>query len=396
MEFAKRLNQISTSKTLALTNRVFELKQAGIDVISLNVGEPDFETPQHIKNAAIEAIKKGYTRYTQSTGIPQLKNAILNKYKKNYDVSFSSSNVIVTCGGKFALACAILALCNEGDEVLIPSPYYVSYADMVKLAGAKPVFVKTNAEDNFSLDFAALDKAFSSKSKMLIFNNPNNPTGIVYGEKVTKKLAGWLKSTNIIALTDDIYDSIVFNDIKIRQLISYTEIEDQVISVNGVSKTYAMTGWRIGFAVAHKKYISQMAKIQSHMITHPTTISQWAAVEALSGDQSCVMSMKESFKERRDFVFNRLCGLKKVNCSKSSGAFYLFPEISEFFGKSIGNYKIENAVDFCQYLLEEHKVALVPGDAFGAPYHVRISFATSLENLDKAMDRIQHGLQNLN
>ena len=284
MEFAKRLDKITSSKTLALTNRVFELKQAGVDVISLNVGEPDFETPQHIKNAGIEAIKKGYTRYSQSTGIPQLKEAIIEKYKKDYGVNVASSNVIVTCGGKFALASAILALCDEGDEVLVPSPYYVSYSDMVKIAGAKPVFVKTNAEDNFSLDFAALEKAVSSKTKMLIFNNPNNPTGIVYGEKVTKKLAGWLKSTNLIALTDDIYDSIVFDGLKIRQLISYPEIEDQVISVSGVSKTYAMTGWRIGYAVAHKKYISQMAKIQSHMITHSTTISQWAAAEALSGD----------------------------------------------------------------------------------------------------------------
>lgn len=395
MEFARRLQQILPSRTLTITNRVLEMKRAGEDVISLGAGEPDFDTPEHIRKAAIEAIHRGYTRYTHSTGIPELKEAIAEKLKRDNLIDVEPSQVIVSCGGKFALASAVLAVCDVGDEVLILSPYWVSYPEMVRLAGATPVFVPTNAADNFSLDFSALEKLCSPRTKMLMFNNPVNPSGAVYDVRVTDNLAGWLKSTNLIALTDEIYESMVYDSLKIRSLASYPEIREQVITVNGVSKTYAMTGWRIGYAAGPEKIISQMAKIQSHMTSNPTTISQWAAVAALSGDQSFITRMRKSFKERRDFVCMRLNEIEGVSCSRGRGAFYLFPDISHFFGKSHDRHKIENVVDLCQYLLEMHKVAVIPGDAFGAPAHIRISFATSLPLLEEAMNRIQNGLRNL-
>lgn len=395
MNFAQRLAQILPSQTLSITNRVLEMRKTGENIISLGAGEPDFATPEHVKQAAIEAINKGYTKYTVSTGIPELKEAIAAKLKRDNNIDVLPSEVIVSCGGKFALAAAVLALCEEGDEVLIPSPYWVSYPEMVRLAGAKPVFVPTIAEKGFAFDFDALQRAVTPKTKMLMFNNPVNPSGAVYDEKVTDNLAEWLKSTKILALTDEIYESIIFDDIAIRSLASYPEIKEQVITVNGVSKTYAMTGWRIGYAAGPKKIISQMAKIQSHTTSNPTSISQWAALAAISGDQSFVTEMKEAFKERRNFVYDRLNEMPGITCTKGLGAFYLLPDASYFLDSDAGKGKMKDIVALCQYLLEEYKVAVVPGNAFGVPNHFRISFATSLEQLSEAMDHIHAGLQNL-
>lgn len=395
MNFARRLDKILPSKTLSITNRVLEMRKAGEDIISLGAGEPDFATPEHVKHAAIDAINKGFTKYTVSTGIPELKEAIATKLKKNNNIDVNPSQVIVSCGGKFALAAAVLALCEEGDEVLIPSPYWVSYPEMVRLAGAKPVFVPTKAEQCFAFDFDELQRALTPKTKLLMFNNPVNPSGAVYDEKVTDNLAEWLKSTNILALTDEIYESIIFDDIAIRSLASYPEIKEQVITVNGVSKTYAMTGWRIGYAAGPKKIIAQMAKIQSHTTSNPTSISQWAAVSAISGDQSFVTEMKAAFKKRRDFVYDRLNKMSGLTCTNGLGAFYLLPDASYFLNQRTGKGKMKDVVELCQYLLEEYRVAVVPGNAFGVPNHFRISFAASMEQLSEAMDRIQAGLHNL-
>lgn len=395
MNMAKRLEKILPSKTLGITNRVLELRSAGQDVVSLGAGESDFNTPDFIKQAAIDAIHKNLTRYTNSTGIPELKETIAKKLKHDNNIDLDPSDVIVSCGGKFALAAAILAICEEGDEVLIPAPYWVSYPEMVRLSGATPVFVPTKEEQNFALDLDVLEQFTTQQTKMIIFNNPVNPTGAVYDVTVTDNLADWLKSTNIVALTDEIYEFLLFDNTNIRSLASYPEIKDQVLTINGVSKTYAMTGWRIGYAAGPKKFISQMAKIQSHMTSNPTSISQWAAVAAISGDQSFVKEMASSFKKRRDYVYQRLTEMNGVSCQKGQGAFYLFPDVSHFFGKSDGDKKITDINGLCQYLLDEKNVALVPGDAFGAPNHFRISFATSLEQLQEAMDRLQAGLQNL-
>lgn len=395
MNMAKRLEKILPSKTLGITNRVLELRSAGQDVVSLGAGESDFNTPDFIKQAAIDAIHKNLTRYTNSTGIPELKETIAKKLKHDNNIDLDPSDVIVSCGGKFALAAAILAICEEGDEVLIPVPYWVSYPEMVRLSGATPVFVPTKVEQNFALDLDVLEQFTTQQTKMIIFNNPVNPTGAVYDVTVTDNLADWLKSTNIVALTDEIYEFLLFDNTNIRSLASYPEIKDQVLTINGVSKTYAMTGWRIGYAAGPKKFISQMAKIQSHMTSNPTSISQWAAVAAISGDQSFVKEMASSFKKRRDYVYQRLTEMNGVSCQKGQGAFYLFPDVSHFFGKSDGDKKITDINGLCQYLLDEKNVALVPGDAFGAPNHFRISFATSLEQLQEAMDRLQAGLQNL-
>ncbi len=395
MNMAKRLEKILPSKTLGITNRVLELRSAGQDVVSLGAGEPDFNTPDFIKQAAIDAIHKNLTRYTNSTGIPELKETIAKKLKQDNNIDLDPSEVIVSCGGKFALSAAILAICEEGDEVLIPAPYWVSYPEMVRLSGATPVFVPTKAEQNFALDMDILQQFTTQQTKMIIFNNPVNPTGAVYDVTVTDILADWLKSTNIVALTDEIYEFLLFDNTNIRSLASYPEIKDQVLTINGVSKTYAMTGWRIGYEAGPKKFISQMSKIQSHMTSNPTSISQWAAVAAISGDQSFVKEMASSFKKRRDYVYQRLTDMNGVSCQKGQGAFYLFPDVSYFLGKSDGDKKITDINGLCQYLLDEKKVAVVPGDAFGAPNHFRISFATSLEQLQEAMDRLQAGLQNL-
>ena len=395
MNLSKRLSKIEPSETLAITNRVLEMKTNGEDVIGLGAGEPDFDTPVHIRQAAIEAINAGHTRYTQATGIPQLREAISYRFKQDNGIDYGPDEIIVSCGGKHVLATAILAICNEGDEVLIPSPYWVSYPAMVWLSGAEPVFVPTKPDKEFSFDVELLKRSITEKTKVFMFCNPVNPTGAVYGVDQTDQIAEVLKDTNIIIITDELYHSMIFDDIKIRSLATYPELEGRVISVNEVSKAYAMTGWRIGYAAGPHKYISQMGKIQSHMTSNPTSIAQWAALAALTGPQDCVREMTAIFKQRRDFVYKSLMKIKGIGCHRSHGTFYIFPDVSKFFPAHVNDYNIENVVDLCNYILETQKVALVPGSAFGSPKHLRISFATSMTSLQQAMERVHSGLQDL-
>ncbi len=395
MNLSKRLSKITPSETLAITKRVLEMKTNGEDVIGLGAGEPDFDTPVHIRQAAIEAINAGHTRYTHAMGIPQLREAISHRFKKENGIDHGPDEIIVSCGGKHVLATAFLAICDEGDEVLIPSPYWVSYPAMVRLSGAKPVFVPTMLDNGFSFDTELLKKSITEKTKVFMFCNPVNPTGVVYGVDQTDQIVEVLKDTNIIIITDELYHSMIFDDIKIRSLATYPELEGRVISVSGVSKAYAMTGWRIGYAAGPQKFISQMGKIQSHMTSNPTSIAQWAALSALTSSQDCVQEMTAIFKQRRDFVYESLMKIKGIGCHRSQGTFYIFPEVSKFFPAHINEYKIENVVDLCNYILETQKVALVPGSAFGSSKHLRISFATSMTNLQQAMERVHSGLYNL-
>lgn len=396
MHFSERVTRITASQTLAITKRVLELKRGGENVIGLGAGEPDFDTPAHIREAAIDAINKGYTRYTQPTGIPELKEAIVARFQKQNGIESKPENVIVSCGGKHVLSTAMLSICEKGDEVVIWSPYWVSYPAMVRLAEAEPVIISTRANEQFSLDLEELSGAITPNTRAIIFCNPVNPTGAVYGPEQTDALVDVLSATDAMIIADELYDNMLYDNVQVRSLGSYSALKGRVITVNGVSKAYAMTGWRIGYAVGPEEHISQMAKIQSHMTSNPTSISQWAALAALTGPQDCVKTMVRTFKERRDFVFDRLNEIEGIVCQPCHGAFYLFPDISAFFGRSSENFKIGSSVDFCTYLLESAKVALVPGEAFGSPNHVRISFATSLELLGEAMDRIQNALTRLN
>ena len=395
MHFAERMSRVSPSQTLAITNRVLELKRQGEDVIGLGAGEPDFDTPAHIKQAAIQAIEKGHTKYTQSTGIPELKEAVAARFALDHGVHYNPEQIIVSCGAKHALANAIFAVADRNDEVVIFSPYWVTYPELVKLAGARPVFVETDARRGFAIDPDRLRAAITPKTRAVIFNNPVNPTGAVYDEPALRQLVSVLADENVVVISDEIYNRIYYGEKRPLSLASFPEIRDRVIVISGVSKSYAMTGWRIGYALGPRPVIAQMSKIQSHTTSNPTSISQWAAVAALTGPQEPADEMVAAFRVRRDRIQARLDAMDGIVCPRTRGAFYFFPDVSHFFGRSFRGETIENSADFCRFLLEEQKVALVPGEAFGNGNHVRISFATSLEVLEEAMDRIEAGLKAL-
>ncbi len=395
MQLADRVNRIQDSKTVAISNTVLRLQHQGDHIVSFGAGEPDFDTPDFIKRAAIAAIQEGKTKYTHVMGIPQLREAIARKLKKDNKLDYEIDQIVVTTGGKQALFNAVLSICQEGDEMLIPSPYWVSYPEQARLAGATPVFIQSHAENGFKITPEDLERAITPRSKLLIFNSPNNPSGAVYDSELLQKLADVLAGTSILVLTDEIYEKIVFDGRTHVSLASFPEIKEQVVVVNGVSKAYAMTGWRIGYAAGPKEIISAMTKIQGHSTSNPNTIAQWASVEALSHDSESVQNMVAQFHKRRDYVYKRLSAMPGIQCAKPEGTFYIFPKISDYFGKTYRSYKILNSFDFCQFLLEEEKVAIIPGGAFGMDSFARLSFATSDQDLEEGMNRIERGLTKL-
>ncbi|NOY78998.1 MAG: pyridoxal phosphate-dependent aminotransferase [Calditrichaeota bacterium] len=395
MQLADRVRRIQSSKTVGISNTVLRLRHEGNHVVSFGAGEPDFDTPDFIKQAAIEAIQKGKTKYTQVMGIPELREAIARKLKKDNNLDFDTDQIVVSTGGKQALFNAVLSLCQEGDEVLVPTPYWVSYPEQVKLAGASPVYVPSRVENGFKITADDLKRAITSKSKLLIFNSPNNPSGAVYDREWLQDIATVLAETSLVILTDEIYEKIVFDGRTHVSLASFPEIKNRVVVVNGVSKAYAMTGWRIGYAAGPREIISAMIKIQGHSTSNPNTIAQWASVAALSHDAKEVRDMVAEFQKRRDYVYRRLSQMPGIHCRKPEGTFYIFPKVSDYFGKTYHSYRISNSFDFCQFLLEEEKVALIPGGAFGMDSFVRISFATSFQEIEEGMDRIERGLTKL-
>ena len=381
------LKRIKPSPTIAVTSKARELRAAGKDVIGLGAGEPDFDTPDNIKEAAIEAIKKGDTKYTAVDGTPALKKAIQAKFKRENGLSYDVNQITVGTGGKQVLYNAFMATINKGDEVIIPAPYWVSYPDIILLAGGKPKIVKCEEKDNFKLTPLKLKKAITKKTKWIILNSPSNPTGSSYTKSEIKDLAEILKKNKkIYILSDDIYEHITYDNFKFSTIAEIKDLKNRTLTMNGVSKSYSMTGWRIGYAAGPVEIIKAISKIQSQSTSNPSSISQAAAVEALNGTQDFIQTRASSFKERRDFVVSSLNNIKGLSCLKPEGAFYVFPNCKNLLNKKT---KLKTDTDFVQKLLEQANVAVVQGSAFGLPGYFRISYATSMENLKKAMERIK-------
>jgi len=392
------LKRIKPSPTLAVTQKAREMKDAGKDVIGLGAGEPDFDTPDNIKEAAIDAIRRGETKYTAVDGTPKLKKAIQGKFSRENNLSYELSQISVGTGGKQIIYNAFMATLNPGDEVIIPAPYWVSYPDMVLLAGGKPKIIQCSEKNEFKIKPKELKKAISKKTKWLIINSPSNPTGSCYTEKELEELSEILiKNKRIYILSDDIYEHITYDGFKFFTIAQIDALKDRTLTMNGVSKSYSMTGWRIGYGAGPKEIIKAMAKIQSQSTTNPSSISQAAAVEALNGTQEFIKTRTESFKERRDFVVKSLNKIKGLTCFKPNGAFYVFPNCKSCLNKKdIKNNKIKTDKDFVESLLENAGIAVVQGSAFGLPGFFRISYATSMENLQKALAKIQEFCENLN
>ena len=381
------LKRIKPSPTMAVTSKAREMRAAGKDIIGLGAGEPDFDTPDNIKEAAIEAIRKGDTKYTAVDGTPALKKAIKNKFSRENGLSYELDQITVGTGGKQVLYNTFMATVNKGDEVIIPAPYWVSYPDIILLAGGKPKIVKCEEKDNFKLTPKKLEKAISKKTKWIILNSPSNPTGSAYTKKEIEELSKVLiKNKKIYILSDDIYEHITYDNFKFFTIAQIKDLKDRTLTMNGVSKSYSMTGWRIGYAAGPKEIIKAIAKIQSQSTSNPTSISQAAAVEALNGTQDFIEDRANSFKERRDFVVNSLNNINGISCLNPEGAFYVFPNCKKLLGKKT---KLKTDKDFVQKLLEKSEVAVVQGSAFGLDGYFRISYATSMENLKKAMERIR-------
>ena len=384
---SKSLKRIKPSPTIAVTQKARELRAAGKDVIGLGAGEPDFDTPNNIKNAAIKAIRDGDTKYTAVDGTPALKKAIIKKFKKENNLKYSAEEITVGTGGKQVLYNAFMATLNKGDEVIIPAPFWVSYPDMVLLAGGKPKFVKCNEIDNFKLTPAKLRKAITKKTKWIIFNSPSNPTGTSYTKAEINKLSKVLiKNKKIHILSDDIYEHITYDKSKYFTIAQISKLKDRTLTMNGVSKSYAMTGWRIGYAGGPKEIIKAIRKVQSQSTSNPSSVSQAAAVEALNGTQKFIKTRSKDFKKRRDFVVKSLNKINGINCLMPNGAFYVFPSCKKLLENKT---KLKTDTDFVEKLLEKFNVAVVQGSAFGLPGHFRISYATSMQKLKVAMERIK-------
>ena len=388
------LKRIKPSPTIAVTSKAREMRAAGKDVIGLGAGEPDFDTPDNIKDAAIEAIKRGETKYTAVDGTPKLKKAIQGKFTRENNLSYELDQISVGTGGKQVLYNVFMATLNPGDEVIIPAPYWVSYPDMVLLAGGKPKIVKCTEKNEFKIKPDELKKAIGKKTKWLIINSPSNPTGSCYTRSEIEELSKILiKNKNVYILSDDIYEHITYDDFKFFTIAQIKALKDRTLTMNGVSKSYSMTGWRIGYGAGPKDIIKAVAKIQSQSTTNPSSISQAAAVEALNGTQDFIKTRSDSFKERRDYVVETLNSINGLSCLKPSGAFYVFPNCKKLLGKKT---KLKTDKEFVEKLLEKAEVAVVQGSAFGLDGYFRISYATSMENLKKALDRIKSFCESLN
>jgi aspartate aminotransferase len=385
IKLAERVGLIKPSPTLAVSSKANELKAQGKDIINLSVGEPDFDTPDNIKEAAIKAIHEGKTKYTPVEGTVSLRKAVAEKFKRDNHLNYDIKQILVSCGAKQSIYNLCQALLSKGDEVIIPAPYWVSYPDMVVLAEGTPVFIETGLEDNFKITPQKLEKAITPKTKLIMLNSPSNPTGVAYSKSELAALAEViLRHPQILVASDDIYEHILWDKTYVNILNACPELTDRTLVINGVSKTYAMTGWRIGYAAGPQSLITAMTNIQSQSTSNPCSIAQAAAEMALNADQSFVADMVKKFKNRHDLVYNKLNEISGIECSAADGAFYLFPRVAQLFSK----LNIQDDVAFCQYLLT-HGVAVVPGSAFGAPGYIRLSTALSEENLTEAVARIK-------
>lgn len=396
MKLADRVHRIQPSPTLVIDAKAKALKAEGIDVIGFGAGEPDFGTPENIKEAAKKAIDAGHTRYTPVGGTIELKDAIIAKLQRDNGLTFSRDQISVACGAKHSLYNISQALIQEGDEVIIPAPYWVSYPDQVLLAGGTPVVVQTDEKTAFKITPELLENAITPRTKALILNSPSNPTGSAYSKEELQEIGKVCLRHDFVIISDDIYESLLYDGLQFHNIASAVpELVPRTIVVNGVSKTYAMTGWRIGYAAGPKDVIGAITKMQSQSTSNASSVAQKAAVEALSGPQDAVVMMRGEFEKRRTYIIDRLNAITGISCFHSNGAFYAFPNVSALFGKSFAGKVISNSSDLAAYFLDEARVAVVPGVAFGADNYIRLSYATSLENIRTGIDRIEKAVSDL-
>jgi aspartate aminotransferase len=396
VKLASRIYTIKPSPTLAIAAKANAMTAEGRHVISFGAGEPDFDTPDHIKMAAVKAIEEGFTKYTPVDGIFELKDAIIGKLFRDNQLTYDRSEIVVSCGAKHTLYNLTQVLFEEGDEVIIPSPYWVSYLDMVLLSGAKPVVLKTTEAQGFKILPHQLKAAITRNTKAIITNSPSNPTGAVYTARELAALAEVIVGKEMLVISDDIYEKILYDGRTFANVASIDEeVRKRTIVVNGVSKTYAMTGWRIGYAAGPEEIIKAVTKLQSQNTSNPTSISQWAAVEALNGSQESVPVMVEEFRRRRDVIVEKLNTIPGVTCTLPDGAFYVFPDVSSLFGRSYEGQTLSNSSDVAAYLLDRANVAVVPGIDFGDDNHIRLSYATSLNNIEEGLKRISSAVKRL-
>lgn len=397
MDVSNRVKKVKPSATLAVTAAAKAMKAKGIDVIGFGAGEPDFDTPEHIKRAAKKALDKGFTKYTVVSGVVELKEAVAAKLKRDNKLSYEKEQVIISCGGKHSLYNLFMAVLNRGDEVVIPAPYWVSYPDMALLADAKPVIVTATEKNGFKMTPAQLKKALTKKTKLVVINSPSNPTGAAYSKAELSALAKVLERHTCYVVTDDIYESIVYDGFSFYSIATVAQkpLRERCIVINGVSKTYSMTGWRIGYSAGPQNVIAAMSKIQGQSTSNPTSFAQIGALAALNGPQSFLKNMVREFKRRRDYSVKTLNKMPGVTCYNPQGAFYVLPCFKEYIGSTWKGKKIKNDVDLCSFLLDEVKVAAVPGSAFGAPGYIRLSYATSMENIKEGLKRIKRGISML-
>lgn len=394
MNVSEKVKSITPSATLAMDAKAKKMQAEGIDIIGFGAGEPDFNTPKHICDAAIAAIQSGETRYTAATGTIELRQAICRAFKRNNNLAYTPDQIVVSNGAKHSLMNAFTVLLNPGDEVIIPTPYWVSYPEMVKLADGKPIFHHTKEEHGFLIDVERLKQQITEKTKVIVVNSPSNPTGMLYSKELLAAIADLAVERGIYIISDEIYEHLIYDDKEHISIASFGEaIKDLTIVVNGVSKTYAMTGWRIGFSASSIHLAKLMASVQSHGTSNPNSIAQKATIAALDGPTQPLLEMKHAFRQRRDYMVERINSMPGVSCLEPEGAFYVMMNIQKLFGRTIEGKQINTSDDFAELLLEKAKVAVVPGTGFGTEFHVRLSYATSMDHIQTGLDRIEKFLK---
>ncbi len=381
---------ISESMTLAISAKANQMKQDGADIVSFGAGEPDFNTPEYIRTAAIKRIEKGGNGYTAASGLPELKSAICKKLKTDNELDYQNNQIVVSSGAKHSLFNALQAICNPGDEVIIPSPYWVSYYELVKMADAEPILIEGPASSSFKVTAADIESVITEKTKALMINSPNNPTGAVYTEEELKSIATLAEKYDLFIISDEIYEKLIYGETHVSiAKFAY----DRTILVNGLSKAYAMTGWRIGYTASSKEIAKVMSNIQSHATSNPNTIAQYASIEALTGDQSPIEEMRLAFDERRKFMVERISRIPNITCVEPKGAFYVMVDISSYFGKTVEGVPVNSSIDFASVLLDKAMVSVIPGIAFGVDNYIRLSYATSMKNIEEGLNRLDRFCQ---
>ena len=394
ISISDKSKQVTPSSTLALTAKINAMVADGLDVVKFGAGEPDFDTPDHIKSAAVEALNQGFTKYTPVAGITELREAIVDKFERDNGLSYEANQVIVSCGAKHTIYNILQAICNPGDEVIFAAPYWVSYIEMVKLADATPIVINTTADQNFALTPDQIKSAVTEKTKAIIICSPSNPTGTTYSTESLQMIAELAVEHQFYLISDEIYEALLYDGAKHRSLASFGDaVKSLTFVVNGVSKAYSMTGWRIGYTAGPEDAIKAMSKIQSHSTSNPTSIAQKAALAAINGSQEPVVEMVKAFQKRRDLICQRLDDIDGVEYVRPQGAFYIFPDFSAHYGRTINGHSINSSQELATYFLDEAKVGAVPGDGFGADNHMRFSFATSEIEINRGLDRIQKALE---